>query len=182
MQWPDFGVSSPEIRRKCFWRIWRFSPPIDRDCLVLATSGEGMMKPSGRGSKGDANLFRSRLDEMINLRWRGWRGCSIGTSSINALSRWADAPAFRRSMTRWRQRIGAAELAALAQESLAAAHRSGALRPKDLERITAGATVEANAATFPTDATRSANGGCGWPRNGASGCVRVTSGLGAWRR
>src|SRR5271157_2730524 len=51
-------------------------------------------------------------------------------------------PVDRSSMTRWRQRIGAAELAALAQESLAAAHRGGALRPKDLERITAGATRE----------------------------------------
>ena len=38
-------------------------------------------------------------------------------------------PVDRSSITRWRQRIGAAELAALAHESPAAAHRSGA-KPK----------------------------------------------------
>ncbi len=61
-------------------------------------------------------------------------------------------PVDRSSMTRWRQRIGAAELAALAQESLAAAQRGGALRPEDLERITVDATVQPKAVAFPTDA------------------------------
>ncbi len=61
-------------------------------------------------------------------------------------------PVDRSSMTRWRQRIGADELAALVQESLAAAHRGGALRPQDLERITVDTTVQPKAVTFPTDA------------------------------
>jgi len=163
------------------------------------------MKPSKRGSKGDADLFRSRLDQMINLRHELVRLAGLidweffdqrfeplyaeggrpgvptrlmvalhllkhidNLSDEGVCERWIENPYFqffsgetffqhalpvdRSSMTRWRQRIGAAELAALVQESLAAAHRSGALRPKDLERITAGATVQPKAVTFPTDA------------------------------
>lgn len=163
------------------------------------------MKPSKRGSRGDADLFRSRLDQMINMGhelvrlaglidWgffdqrfeplyaeKGRPGVPtrlmVGLhllKHIHNLSdevvceRWVENPYFqffcgetffqhslpvdRSSMTRWRQRIGADDLAGLVQESLAAAHRGGALRPKDLERITVDTTVQPKAVSFPTDA------------------------------
>jgi IS5 family transposase len=163
------------------------------------------MKPSKRGSKDDADLFRSRLEQMINMRhelvrlaglidWgffderfeplyaeNGRPGVPtrlmVGLhllKHIHNLSdelvceRWIENPYFqffcgetffqhtlpvdRSSMTRWRQRTGADALAALVQESLAAAHRGGALRPKDLERITVDTTVQPKAVSFPTDA------------------------------
>jgi IS5 family transposase len=40
----------------------------------------------------------------------------------------------RSSMTRWRQRLGEEHLAALVQESLSVAHKTGAIASKDLER------------------------------------------------
>src|SRR5438045_6260217 len=40
----------------------------------------------------------------------------------------------RSSLTRWRQRLGEAQIAALLQESLSVAHRTGAIAAKDLER------------------------------------------------
>lgn len=164
-----------------------------------------MMKPSKTVAEGDADLFRSRLDQMINMRHELVRLAGLIDWSffdqrfeplysetgrpgvptrmmvglhllkhIHNLSdevvceRWVENPYFqffcgetffqhvltidRSSMTRWRQRMGADEIAALVQESLAAAHRGGALRPKDLERITVDTTVQPKAVTFPTDA------------------------------
>lgn len=137
------------------------------------------MKPSKRGSKAEADLFRSRLDQMINMRHElvrlaGLIDWSFFDQRFEALyaengrpgvptrlmvglhllkhiqdlsdeavcEHWVENPYFqffcgetffqhtlpvdRSSMTRWRQRIGADELAALVQESLAAAHRGGA--------------------------------------------------------
>src|SRR6202161_1516324 len=44
-------------------------------------------------------------------------------------------PFDRSSMTRWRQRLGEEQLVALIQESLSVAHKTGAIGPKDLERV-----------------------------------------------
>lgn len=57
----------------------------------------------------------------------------------------------RSSLTRWRQRLGEEQLAALLQESLSVAHRSGALATKDLERVVVDTTVQSKNVTFPTD-------------------------------
>jgi IS5 family transposase len=163
------------------------------------------MKPRHRAPQSDADLFRSRLDQIINLRhelvrlaalvdWRffderfeplyagtGRPGVPTrlmvglhllkhlhGLSDEAVCERWVCDPYFqhfcgqtffqhalrvdRSSMPRWRQRIGAADLAALLQESLAAAHRGGALAPQDMERVTVDTTVQPKAVTFPTDA------------------------------
>ena len=56
------------------------------------------------------------------------------------------------SMTRWRDRIGPQGLEKVFQESLGVAHRTGALRTKDLRRVTVDTTVQEKAITFPTDA------------------------------
>lgn len=63
-----------------------------------------------------------------------------------------DAPFDRSSMTRWRQRLGEDKLAELIKESLAAAEREGALRLKDVRRVTVDTTVQPKNIAFPTDA------------------------------
>lgn len=163
------------------------------------------MKPVKREAKGDADLFRARLDQMINLRHELVRLAGLidweffekrfaplyadtgrpgvptrlmvglhllkhmyNLSDEAVCERWVENPYFqffcgeaffqhvlpvdRSSMTRWRQRVGADALAALVQESLAAAHRGGALKSTDLERITVDTTVQPKAVAFPTDA------------------------------
>jgi transposase, IS5 family len=54
--------------------------------------------------------------------------------------------------TRWRQRLGEEQIAALLQESLSVAHRSGAIETKDLERVVVETTVQEKAIAHPTDA------------------------------
>src|SRR5579863_2621113 len=61
-------------------------------------------------------------------------------------------PFDRSSLTRWRQRLGEEQLAALIQESLAVAHKTGAIGPKDLERVVVDTTVQPKAVAHPTDA------------------------------
>jgi IS5 family transposase len=61
-------------------------------------------------------------------------------------------PFDRSSLTRWRQRLGEAELAALLQESLSVAHKLGALATRDLERVVVDTTVQPKAIAHPTDA------------------------------
>jgi IS5 family transposase len=62
------------------------------------------------------------------------------------------APFDRSSLTRWRQRLGEEQIAALLQESLSVAHRAGAIETKDLERVVVDTTVQEKAITHPTDA------------------------------
>jgi len=54
--------------------------------------------------------------------------------------------------SRWRERLGAAQLVALIQESLSVAPKIGAIETKDLERVVVDATVQPQAAAHPTDA------------------------------
>src|SRR5215469_17128877 len=61
-------------------------------------------------------------------------------------------PFDRSSLTRWRQRLGEAELVALLQESLSVAHKTGALATRDLERVVVDTTVQPKAIAHPTDA------------------------------
>src|SRR5258708_18139457 len=63
-----------------------------------------------------------------------------------------EAPFDRSSMTRWRQRLGEAQLVALIQESLSVAHKTGAIATKDLERVAVDTTVQPKAIAHPTDA------------------------------
>ena len=61
-------------------------------------------------------------------------------------------PFDRSSMTRWRQRMGEDKLAALLQESLHLATRTGAAKPADFTRVIVDTTVQPKAIMFPTDA------------------------------
>ena len=163
------------------------------------------MKPLRKVSSGTEDLFRSRLENIINLRhelvvlgdrisWgffdeaydafyseEGWPGAPIrlmvglrilkhmfDLSDEEVCERWVYDPYFqhfcgveyfqhalpmdRSSMTRWRERIGPEGLEKVFQESLGVAHRVGALRAKDLKRVTVDTTVQEKAVAFPTDA------------------------------
>lgn len=61
-------------------------------------------------------------------------------------------PFDRSSLTRWRQRLGEEHLAALLQESLSVAHKTGALATTDLERVAVDTTVQPKAIAHPSDA------------------------------
>ena len=60
-------------------------------------------------------------------------------------------PLDRSSMTRWRQRIGAADLEAVLAETIAVAIKTQAVSPRQLERITVDTTVQTKAVAHPTD-------------------------------
>lgn len=60
-------------------------------------------------------------------------------------------PHERSDLSHWRQRLGP-KLELLLAESLRVAHATGALRTKDLQRVTVDTTVQPKAITFPTDA------------------------------
>jgi IS5 family transposase len=163
------------------------------------------MKPSRRPLSGPDDLFRSQLENIIDMRhelvrlgaaieWRFFEeafdafyseegrpgiptrmmvGLHIlkhmfDLSDEGVCERWVYDPYFqhfcgeayfqhalpidRSSLTRWRERIGAEGLAKVFQESLGVAHRVGALRAKDLRRVTVDTTVQPKNITFPTDA------------------------------
>jgi transposase, IS5 family len=164
------------------------------------------MKPRERFETGQADLFRSRLDQIINLNHAlaklskavSWRfledkcgevyadgpgmpplptrlmaGLAILKHTFNLsdeelCARWIENPYFqyfcgeefflhelpfdRSSITRWRQRMGEERLAALLQESLAVALKTGAMRPQDARLVILDTTVQPKNAMFPTDA------------------------------
>jgi transposase, IS5 family len=162
------------------------------------------MRPKKFEATGSTDLFRARLDQIINLKhelvqladkidwdWidgeiaplysdHGRPGIEtrflIGLlllKHIYALSdegvceRWVYDPYFqhftgeeffqhvfpheRSDLSHWRKRLGD-KLELLLAESLRIAHESGALRTRDLARVTIDTTVQPKAITFPTDA------------------------------
>jgi IS5 family transposase len=60
-------------------------------------------------------------------------------------------PHERSDLSHWRKRLGD-KLEKLLAESLRVAHTAGALRTRDLRRVTVDTTVQPKAVTFPTDA------------------------------
>jgi transposase, IS5 family len=60
-------------------------------------------------------------------------------------------PYERSDLSHWRKRLGS-KLELLLAESLRVAHEVGALRMRDLKRVTVDTTVQPKAITFPTDA------------------------------
>ena len=162
------------------------------------------MRPKKHETTGSNDLFRARLDQIINLKqelvqlagkidW-DWLDSEVAPlysdkgrpgietrfvlgllllKHIYCLSdeavceRWVYDPYFqyftgeeffqhafpheRSDLSHWRTRLGD-KLELLLAESLRVAHESGALRAKDLERVTVDTTVQPKAITFPTDA------------------------------
>jgi len=170
---------------------------IARDSLLLrAAKGWVVVRPKERHRTGQADIFRARLDQIIDMKhplvllagkidWsflevqfgavytdrpgrpplptRLMAGLAI-LKSMHDLSdealcdRWVANPYFqlfcgeeffqhrlvfdRSSITRWRQRMGEEKLAALVQESLAVATRTGAAKPSDFSRVIVDTTVQ----------------------------------------
>jgi transposase, IS5 family len=162
------------------------------------------MRPKKHETTGSSDLFRARLDQIINLKhelvqlagkidWdfidreiaplysdKGRPGIETrfaigllllkqiyGLSDEGVCERWVSDPYFqyftgeeffqhefpheRSDLSHWRKRLGD-KLELLLAESLRVAHESGALRTKDLARVTVDTTVQPKNTTFPTDA------------------------------
>jgi hypothetical protein len=162
------------------------------------------MRPKQHETTGEGDLFRARLDQIINLRhelvqladkidWslidheiaplyseNGPPGIEArfmigllllkhiyGLSDEGVCERWVYDPYFqyftgaeffqhrfpheRSDLSHWCKRLGD-KLELLLAESLRVAHDTGALRGKDLARVTVDTTVQPKAISFPTDA------------------------------
>src|SRR5436189_5584758 len=162
------------------------------------------MRPKKHKTTGSNDLFRARLDQIINMKhelvqlagkidwdWidgevaplyseNGRPGIETrfmigllllkhiyGLSDEGVCERWVHDPYFqfftgeeffqhafpheRSDLSHWRKRLGN-KLELLLAESLRVAHGSGALRTKDLARVTVDTTVQHKNITFPTDA------------------------------
>jgi transposase, IS5 family len=162
------------------------------------------MRPKKHETTGSGDLFRARLDQIINMKhelvqlagkidWefidreiaplysdKGRPGIETrfaigllllkhiyGMSDEGICERWVYDPYFqhftgeeffrhefphqRSDLSHWRKRLGD-KLELLLAESLRVAHASGALRTKDLARVTVDTTVQPKNITFPTDA------------------------------
>ena len=162
------------------------------------------MRPRKQEATKSGDLFRARLDQIINLKhelaqlagaidwdWidgeiaplyseKGRPGIETrfaigllllkhiyGLSDEGVCERWVYDPYFqhftgeeffqhafpheRSDLSHWRKRLGD-KLELLLAESLRVAHASGALRTRDLARVTVDTTVQPKNITFPTDA------------------------------
>jgi len=162
------------------------------------------MRPKKPGMMGEGDLFRARLEQIINLKhelvqlaaridwdWidreiaplysdKGRPGIETrfvigllllkhiyGLSDEGVCERWVHDPYFqhftgeeffqhefpheRSDLSHWRKRLGD-KLELLLAESLRVAHEAGALRTRDLKRVTVDTTVQPKNITFPTDA------------------------------
>src|SRR5258708_4867170 len=110
------------------------------------------MRPRDRRESGEQDLFRSRLDQVINMD----QALAILKHTYNlsdevVCEQWIENPYYqyfcgeeffqhrlpldRSSMTHWRNRMGEERLQALLQESLAVATRTGAMKPSQLSRV-----------------------------------------------
>jgi len=162
------------------------------------------MRPKKHETAGSDDLFRARLDQIIDMRhalvllaamidW-AWIDSEIaplysdqgrpgiparfaigllllkhiyGLSDEGVCERWVYDPYFqyftgeeffqhrfpheRSDLSHWRKRF-ASKLDVLLAESLRVAHKVGALRTKDVARVTVDTTVQPKNVTFPTDA------------------------------
>jgi IS5 family transposase len=162
------------------------------------------MRPKKHETTGSGDLFRARLDQIINMKhelvqlagkmdWdfidreiaplysdKGRPGIETrfaigllllkhiyGLSDEGVCERWVHDPYFqhftgeeffqhafpheRSDLSHWRKRLGD-KLELLLAESLRVAHEFGAVRTKDLARVTVDTTVQPKNITFPTDA------------------------------
>src|SRR5215475_12010688 len=162
------------------------------------------MRPKKHETTGEGDLFRARLDQIINMEhelvelagrldWehldeqvaplysdKGRPGIAtrfviglmllkhiFGLSDEEVCERWVYDPYFqyftgeeffqhgfpheRSGLSHWRKRLGS-KLELVLAESLRVAHEAGALRTRDLKRVTVDTTVQPKAITFPTDA------------------------------
>src|SRR5216683_2744072 len=110
------------------------------------------MRPRERREGGEQDLFRSRLDQIIDMthalvklaRTIDWRFLEEKLGAV-----YTDKPGQPPLPTRL---MAEEKLQALLQESLAVATRTQAMKPSDLARVVIDTTVQPKAVMFPTDA------------------------------
>jgi IS5 family transposase len=183
---------------------FHFLDSLESASVIPSAASEGAMRPRKHETTGSGDLFRARLDQIINLKhelvqlagkvdWdfidgeiaslysdKGRPGIETrfaigllllkqiyGLSDEGVCERWVYDPYFqhftgeeffqhafpheRSDLSHWRKRLGD-KLELLLAESLRVAHASGALRTKDMARVTVDTTVQPKNITFPTDA------------------------------
>ena len=134
---------------------WRSSPARSTGTLSTARS------PRSTATRGDLGFRRGLPSGLLLLKH------IYGLSDEGVCERWVYDPYFqfftgeeffqhefpheRSDLSHWRKRLGD-KLELLLAESLRVAHASGALRSKDLKRVTVDTTVQPKNITFPTDA------------------------------
>jgi transposase, IS5 family len=172
--------------------------------MIPLAASEGAMRPKTQEMTGSNDLFRARLDRIIDMQhalvrlaalldwaWieselaplysdKGRPGIAVrfaagllmlkhiyGLSDEGVCERWVYDPYFqyftgeeffkhrfpheRSDLSHWRKRFQS-KLDLILAESLRVAHALGALRTKDMARVTVDTTVQPKAVTFPTDA------------------------------
>jgi IS5 family transposase len=141
----DLGHPLARLAREIDWGF------LDRRFSGVCTAGDGHPPLPTRLVAGLLILkhMHDLSDEVLCARWveNPYYQYFCGEESFCHR-----LPFERSSLTRWRQRLGEAELVALLQESLSVAHKTGALATRDLERVVVDTTVQPKAVAHPTDA------------------------------
>jgi transposase, IS5 family len=141
----DLGHPLARLAREIDWGF------LDKRFASVCTAGPGQPPLPTRLVAGLFILkhMHDLSDEVLCARWleNPYYQFFCGELSFSH-----KLPFERSSLTHWRQRLGEEHLAALLQESLAVAHKTGALAPRDLERVAVDTTVQPKAIAHPTDA------------------------------
>jgi IS5 family transposase len=127
---------------------WQF---LDSRFSSVCTAGDGRPPLPTRLVAGLFILkhMHNLSDEVLCARWLENPYYQFFCGELSFCHR---LPFDRSSLTHWRQRLGEEQLAALIQESLSVAHKTGALATRDLERVVVDTTVQPKAIAHPTDA------------------------------
>ena len=127
---------------------WQF---LDSRFSSVCTAGEGRPPLPTRLVAGLFILkhMHNLADEVLCARWLENPYYQFFCGELSFCH---ELPFDRSSLTHWRQRLGEEQLVALIQESLSVAHKTGALAPRDLERVVVDTTVQPKAIAHPTDA------------------------------
>jgi len=127
---------------------WQF---LDSRFSSVCTAGDGRPPLPTRLVAGLLILkyMHNLSDEVLCARWLGNPYYQFFCGELSFCHQ---LPFDRSSLTHWRQRLGEEQLVALIQESLSVAHKTGALAPRDLERVVVDTTVQPKAIAHPTDA------------------------------
>ena len=141
----DLGHPLVRLAREIDWGF------LDRRFASVCTPGPGQ---PGLPTRLVAGLFilkhtHNLSDEVLCARWLENPYYQFFCGELSFCHR---LPFDRSSLTHWRQRLGEEQLVALIQESLAVAHKTGALATRDLERVVVDTTVQPKAIAHPTDA------------------------------
>src|SRR5213076_420771 len=137
--------------RWCGWRVRSIGSFSTADLPACAPQGQAS-RHCRRGWWRDCSILKHMHDLSDEVLCARWLENPYYQFFCGELSFCHKLPFERSSLTHWRQRLGEEHLVALVQESLAVAHKTGALATRDLERVVVDTTVQPKAIAHPTDA------------------------------